>query len=208
MSPCPPSMITQQQVLDRFRRLFVCRDDCYHRYDDGGRKWERINGPISDEAILAHLTRRECIALAPVKQFALIWAAIEFTAEIVFTKKTLQDDVLNTLEKLDQCGIGGHIVEIANGYQVWVFLEEPCSAKATEVLLHRLTVGEHVVHAGQGPIGLPLGVDHDDRDVFCGFLNGFFAPVENQRDYLVHMITPTSTDVLQEAYEGRERSEG
>ena len=43
MSPYPPSMITQQQVLDRFRRLFVCRDDCYHRYDDGGKKWERIN---------------------------------------------------------------------------------------------------------------------------------------------------------------------
>ena len=208
MSPYPPSMITQQQVLDRFRRLFVCRDDCYHRYDDGGKKWERINGPISDEVILTHLTRKACIALAPVKQFTLIWAVIEFTAQVIATKKTLHDDVLNTLERLDQCGIGGHIVEISKGYQIWVFLEEPCSAKATEVLLGRLMVGEHIVHARQSPVGLPLGVDPEDRDVFCCFLSRFFTPVPNQREYLVHTTPPTSADVLQEAYGESRRSEG
>ena len=192
-------MATQEQVIERFRSLFVCRDDCYHRHD--GKSWERVAGPMADDVILAHLTRRECIGLAPVKQFSLIWAAIEFTAEVVFTKKNLQDDVLNTLEKLDQCGIGGHAIEAGKGYQIWVFLEEPCSAKATEVLLNSQMEGEHQVYAGQSPVGLPLGVAHDDRDVFCCFLNRSFVPVPDQREYLVHTTPPTSSDVLQEAYE-------
>ena len=116
---------------------------------------------------------------------------------MIATKKTLHDDVLSTLDRLDQCGIGGHVVETGRGDQIWVFLGEPCSAKATEVLLKRLMVGEHEAHAGQRPIGLPLGVDHDDRDVFCCFLNRFFAPVPNERECLVHTTPPTSTDVLQ-----------
>ena len=197
-------VVTQQQVIERFRSLFVCRDDCYHRHD--GKSWERVAGPMTDSVILAHLTRRECIALAPVKQFSLTWAVIDFATEVVFTKKTLQDDVLNTLEKLDQCGIAGHIVETGKGYQIWVFLEEPCSAKATEVLLGTLMVGEHQVHAGQSPVGLPLGVDHGDRDVFCCFLSRFFVPVPDQREYLVHTTPPTSSDVLQEAYEQAKES--
>ena len=133
---------------------------------------------------------------------------IEFSADVIATKKALQDDVLGTLDKLDQCGIGGHIVETGRGYQLWVFLEEPCSAKATEVLLDRLMVGEHEVHAGQHPVGLPLGVDCGDREVFCSFLNRIFAPVANQRDYLVHTIPATSSDVLQEAYEGSKEGMG
>ena len=192
-------MITQQQVVQRFRSRLVCRDDHYLRHD--GASWERVRGPVTDRVLLAHLARRECIALAPAKNWSLIWAAINFNAHGIQPKQLLQGDVLATLEQLEYHGIGGHIVESGRGYHLWVFLEEPCSAKATQVLLERLTAGDHEVYAGDRAIRLPLGAYHDDRDIFWCFLGRTFEPVEDQRDYLVDNTTPASVDALQEAYE-------
>lgn len=190
-------MTSQDEVIARFRSLFVCRDDGYHRHD--GKKWERVTGPLTDEVVLAHLTRRECIALAPAKQFTLTWAAIDFRAQVVATKKTVQDDVQATLDQLDHHCIAGHIVESGRGYQLWVFLEEACSAKATEVLLEKLKQGEHQVYAAKQPVRLPLGLDHEHPEVFCCFVDREFEPVRDQRDYLVNAITPSSPNVLQAA---------
>jgi len=192
-------MPTQQEVLARFRTLFVHRDDSYFRYDSGS--WERVRGAITDQVLYAHLTRRECIALAPAWKWKLKWAAINFNADVIATKTIVQDDVLATLDNLELHGLSGHIVESRRGYHVWVFLEEPCSAKATEVLLERLVAGEHEVYAGERSIRLPLGVHHEERRLFCCFLDREFQPIGDQRNYLVNVITPVSADVLQDAYE-------
>jgi len=192
-------MPTQQEVLARFRALFVHREDRYFRYDSGA--WERVRGAITERVVYAHLTRRECIALAPAWKWALKWAAINFNAHGIPTKATLHDDVLGTLDNLERHGLSGHTVESRRGYHVWVFLEEPCSAKATEVLLTRLVAGEYEVYAGESPIRLPLGVHHEDRTLFCCFLDREFQPIDDQRNYLVNVVTPVSADVLQDAYE-------
>lgn len=108
--------------------------------------------------------------------------------------------MLGTLDNLELHGLTGHIVESRRGYHVWLFLEEPCSAKATDVLLARQVAGEHGVFAGERPIRLPLGVHHEDRNLFCCFLDREFRPIEDQRNYLVNVIAPVSADVLQDAY--------
>ena len=198
-------MITEEQVIHRFRSLLICRDDCYCRHD--GKTWEQISGPITDDVILGRLTRRECIALAPAKNWALIWAAIHFDAQGLRPKQSLHEDVLGTLDRLDHHGIAGRIVESGRGYHLWLFLEDACSAKATEVLLERVREGDHAVYAGQRPVRLPLGAHHDDRSVFCCFLDGDFQPIRDQRDHLMNAIAPVSTAALQEAYE-RSRGSG
>ena len=87
-------------------------------------------------------------------------------------------------------------------------MKSPWAEDADKPAITLRAGAEHIVHAGQSPVGLPLGVDPEDREVFCCFLNRFFAPVPNQREYLVGTTPPTSSAVLQEAYEGlRERKE-
>ena len=190
-------MSTRQEVLATFRALFAHRDDSYHRHVNGA--WERVQGAVNAQRLFAHLTVREYIALAPAWNWALKWACVNYNARGTPTKATLQGDVLGTLRKLH--GINGHIAESRRGYHVWVFLEDPCSTKATEALLERLVAGEHEVYAGERPIRLPLGVHHEDRELFCCFVDRDFQPIEDQRSYLVNGITPVAADALQDAYE-------
>ena len=183
------SSFTTQAVLQKFRSLFVFRDDGCIRHIGTTWIWEQRK--ITDELLLAHLQRKQVIGLCPVKDGKLIWSAIDFDVHGEGTKESLQPDVLATLDNLSRLGIQGHLEDSGRGYHIWVFVEEPVSAEEMKRVLSPVLSGKHAIYAGGNSIRLPLGVYPTDRRIFCCFLKRDFTPYQNQRDYLLNHIHPT-----------------
>lgn len=190
-------MVSQDEVLAKFRQLFVFKDDTIIRHI--GTTWLWQETKVTDRLILDHLSRRACIGLCPLRKGEVKWAAVDFDAHGDGPKDALQPEILATLANLDKHGIAAHIEDSGRGYHLWVFFAQPASADAVRKMLAQWIVGRHEIYCDGHSIRLPLGVYPTDKRLFCCFLDRDFCPVPDQRDYLVRRIHPTDPRVLDEA---------
>jgi len=190
-------MVSQNEVLTKFRALFVLKDDSIIRHIGSTWIWQETR--VTDRLLLDHLARRICIGLCPLRKGEVKWTAFDFDAHGDHSKEDLQPDVLATLTALQAHGIDGHIEDSGRGYHIWVFFEQPLPADPVRRLLARLMAGNHEIYCNGHSIRLPLGAYPENKKFFCCFLDKEFKPFPDQREYLVRRIRPTEMRILERA---------
>lgn len=148
--------ITLPLSVERFRELFVSRQDIYSVQSAGGAGYLKVNKPLGDQTIKDHMNGKQTVGLYQLKDNKVKWALIDIDInKEIWTKDNFR--VEDWQEKIDEqakmvqdifASRGMKSYRENSGFKgehVWVFFDAPIQASTVKNVLDSMFEHLHMV---------------------------------------------------------------